>query len=315
MIRRNAILTSVVAAAVLLIGAAGTFAQTDAELLARAKNLKPHGRNLHLASGEAKTPTDGSFRVFLLAGQSNMVGQGQASEFSASQVAKYRKPNPRVLIWADDRWQYLVPSGRFGPEVAFAHEMAERWPDQTIGIIKIAIGGTGICAFESEWTRKRADRSRDAHKGPLYVEMIESIRDARKVSKFELAGFAWKQGGKDGRNVELGREYLDNLTKLIADLRRDTGEVNLPAFICTVLPLEQLKKRLADPGIQARLKTRPGMADVLVAQSKIENLVPNTRGVYHNKLPCRADGIHFNTEGQLTLGRMIADKVESFYKK
>lgn len=313
MIRRNMPSCLWVALATLLFGGAAAIAQTDAELFERAKNFKPHGRNLILAGGEATPPTDGSFRVFLLAGQSNMVGQGRASELTGEKVSQYLKPNPRVLIWANDRWQYLVPSGRFGPEIGLAHELAERWPDQTIGIIKVAIGGTGICAFESQWSRKRADRSHDGNKGPLYIEMIESIRDARKVSKFELAGFVWKQGGNDMKNAELGREYLDNLTKLITDLRRDTGDKNLPAFICTPATLEKLKQYLSEPKPKYILKAYPAMADVLIAQSSIEGLVPHTFGVYYGRLPVHQNG-HINTEGQLTLGRMIADKVETYYK-
>ena len=62
-----------------------------------------------------------------------------------------RKGNDRGLMLEDGRWQPLRPFHRypeslrkkfgltefsFGPEIAFAHAMAEAWPNETIGIVK-----------------------------------------------------------------------------------------------------------------------------------------------------------------------------------
>ena len=56
-------------------------------------------------------------RVFLLGGQSNMVGQGLSGELPAELLV----PNPRVLIFENGKWQPLRPlKHTFGPEVAFA---------------------------------------------------------------------------------------------------------------------------------------------------------------------------------------------------
>jgi hypothetical protein len=35
--------------------------------------------------------------------------------------------------------------------------------------------------------------------------------------------------------------------------------------------------------------------------------------VQHGKLPVKADGIHFNTEGQLRLGMMTAAAIKTYY--
>jgi len=74
-------------------------------------------------------------KVFILAGQSNMVGQGRPEELPKNQQ------NVRVM----GRNGRLVPmnvQGRFGPEVSFAQEIAEAWPDETIVLIKHARGRT-----------------------------------------------------------------------------------------------------------------------------------------------------------------------------
>jgi hypothetical protein len=42
----------------------------------------------------------------------------------------------------------LVPSNKFGPGVFLPHQLADFWPDATIGIIKVSCGATGRSAFE-----------------------------------------------------------------------------------------------------------------------------------------------------------------------
>jgi len=97
-----------------------------------------------MGGGEAAISKDGKFRVFVLMGQSNMHGVARAAELEAP----YNEKHDRIRIWANGRWEYFVARNRFGPGVSMAHQLAEFWPDDTIGIIKVASGGTGIRAFE-----------------------------------------------------------------------------------------------------------------------------------------------------------------------
>jgi lysophospholipase L1-like esterase len=50
------------------------------------------------------------------------------------------------------------------------------------------------------------------------------------------------------------------------------------------------------------------------AQNRAARDIPNTVTVHHGKLPL-VDAVHFNHEGQVTLGKMTADAVEAFPKK
>ncbi len=270
-------------------------------------------RGLKNAGGKAPVPTRGRFRVFILSGQSNMVGQATTGELADEQAA-LRKPHERIRVWSSGQWEYLVPARRFGPEVGLAHELAKAWPEDTIGIIKIAVGGTGILAFVPDWKREEAALTGDAHKGPIYNDIVACVRAAREVSKFELAGFAWKQGGKDMRKPEVARNYLVHLKRLVEGLRRDTGVPELPVFIGTPLSLDELEAALGRPELAKARRGRPGLAGVLRAQNEAAKQIPHCRTVVHGRLPVRADGIHFNTEGQLTLGKLFAKAILDYYR-
>jgi len=300
--RRTALLMLIVLAAV------GTTA-----LAGQAPEPGSRNRGIKNAGGKAPVPTTGRFRVFILSGQSNMVGQGLMNELTDEQAA-YRKPHDRIRVWYDGRWEYLVPERRFGPEVSLAHELANAWPQDTIGIIKVAVGGTGILAFVPDWKKEEADLTGDAHKGPIYEDILASVRAARKVSEFDLAGFVWKQGGKDTRNPQTAKDYLKHFTRLVEGLRKDTGAANLPVFIGTHLSAEELAKANTDPRLAKARRGRPALLDVLRAQNAAAKAIPHCRTIVHGSLPVRPDGIHFNTEGQLTLGRMFAKAILEYYR-
>ena len=270
----------------------------------------PSGIDASLGGGAAPIPKTGTFRVFILSGQSNMVGQGEASELPED----LRKPHDRIRIWCGGTWQYLVPSRRFGPEVSVARELAKAWPDDTIGIIKVAIGGTGILAFVPDWKKEHADRTGDGHKGPLYKRMTECFEAARKISTFEVGGFVWKQGGKDAKPGGASKEYLTHFRSIVEGLRKDTATPEMPVFVSTSVSKAQIEKFIDSPEYKARLgKGRPGMLDVLRAHNEAAEKIPHCRTVVHGKLPLRPDGIHFNTEGQLKQGQLIAKAILAYY--
>ena len=257
-----------------------------------------------MGAGVASIADSGKFRVFILAGQSNMTGSGQANELEPP----HNQTHDRIRIWANGRWESFVPQKKFGPGVAMAHQLAGQWPDDTIGIIKVAIGGTGILSFQPDWTSESADRTGDGRKGNLYQDITDAVKAARKVSDFEITAFAWKQGGKDMKSLDLGNEYLANFEKMITSLRTEFEAPEMPAFIATYLTREEF-----DNYDGPTSKSRPGAAGVIKAQLDAPDKIPHVVTFSQGKLPCCPDGIHFNTEGQLKLGRMYADAVEKYY--
>jgi hypothetical protein len=301
-----------------------------------------------MGGGEAAIPKSGKFRVFVLMGQSNMTGAARAKELKPP----YNEKHDRIRIWANGRWEYFVPRVRFGPGVTMAHQLAELWPDDTIGIIKVASGGTGIRGFEKNWSKERADRTFDGKKGSLYKDLMNAVAEAKRNSKPEFSGFVWKQGAADGTKRDLSEEYYDTLKLLISDLRTDLGAPNLPVFVLSYMNDEELLKvvlsymsdedlhKVRNPAGKPPVKDvdlleavltylddtnspkfrkaagkRPYIATVIAAQNRAGRELPNVTTVQPGELPRIGGGNnHINAEGQIKLGKIAASAVEEFYK-
>ena len=91
-----------------------------------------------------------------------MQGAGLAKDLKPP----YTEKHDRIRIWANGRWETFVPIQRHGPGVSFAHQLADFWPDDTIGIIKVAVGGTGIRGFEKN-CGQRCDHGGRRHSAEL----------------------------------------------------------------------------------------------------------------------------------------------------
>ncbi len=296
-----------------------------------------------MGGGEAAIPKDGKFRVFVLMGQSNMTGTARAAELKSP----YTEKHDRIRIWANGRWEYFVPRNRFGPGVSMAHELADLWPNDTIGILKVSDGGTGVRAFEKNWTKERAARTFDGNKGSMYKDLMNAVAAAKKISQPEFGGFVWKQGAADGTKKDLANEYFDTFKLLVSDLRTDLVASDLPVFILSTMNDQDLLKRalatmndedvlkakksaskpplndaellkvlvsyMSDLPKAKKLSGRPYIATVIMAQNRAGREIPNVVNVHHGKLPVGEDGIHLNAEGQIKLGKITASAIEKFY--
>ncbi|MBK1880433.1 sialate O-acetylesterase [Pelagicoccus mobilis] len=294
-----------------------------------------------MGAGEATISKDGKFRVFVLMGQSNMHGAGRATNLRAP----YTETHERIRIWANGRWEYFVPTQRHGPGVSFAHQLAEFWPNDTIGIIKVAVGATGINAFAKDWSFERAQLTYDGKKGPLYQDLMNAVVEARRVSNPEFCGFFWKQAAADGSKKELAAAYYKSLETLIADLRTDLEVPDLPVFIPSYMTdkkllrmatsavgkevaaktptatndVERLEALLSylerTDGLNKVFGKRRYLAQVIMAQNRAGREMSNVTTLYDGDLPRIGGGNpHYNSEGYVILGQKTADAVEAHYK-
>lgn len=252
-------------------------------------------------------------KLFIMSGQSNMVGQGEEKKLTP----ELREGDPRVMMFEGGKWQPLKPAGNnkmvdspsFGPEIGFAHRMAEAWPDETIGIVKQAIGGTGILAWSPTWTKEQADRTGDAKRGNLWKVLTGKVAAAQKAAPCEVVGFLWMQGSKDMKN-DTGAEYLQNLKTLVTAMREKNEQPFLPfvlgSYRQTGMPddLSAIKDQITE-----RMdKSRRWGYDVSQAQYDIQKVAPPSRMVPLRNLPIHGNGNgHYNTAGQLELGRLFAE--------
>lgn len=181
---------------------------------------------------------DTTLRVFVFAGQSNMVGADSRVEDidDFPPFAGLGEPQPEVKFsycigreekLESDGWVALAPvEGMVGPELSFARRVREhvRAP---LAIVKIAAGGTTL----------GADWNPDAPAGfELYPLALARVRAAlaeleRKKIAYRLEGFVWHQGENDMFDAGFEANYGENLARFLECWRRDLGTPDLRFYL------------------------------------------------------------------------------------
>jgi hypothetical protein len=213
-------------------------------------------------TGLADQPKKGPLKVFILAGQSNMEGQGKIAcdltknggKGSLDYVAHHpatAKAFKGVLgkdgkwIVRDDVWiwylgrkgkltvGYGVNQGMIGPELGFGLAVGDAFDSQAL-LIKVAWGGKSLA-------KDFRPPSSGGETGPSYKELIRHVKGVLADLNtnfpdydgkgYELAGFGWHQGWNDRINQAYNDEYEKNLANFIRDVRKDLGVAKLPFVI------------------------------------------------------------------------------------
>lgn len=180
----------------------------------------------------------GIVRVFVFAGQSNMVG----ADSNAADVDRYpaftgaAEPQPKVRFWyvigredkrRSDGWTELQPVGDLvGPELTFARELAAH-SNAPVAIVKVAAGGTTL---GTDWNPDRPEGFR------LYPLALATVREAladldRRHVRWRLEGFVWHQGENDMFDDACRTAYADNLARFLACWRRDLAAPGLRFYV------------------------------------------------------------------------------------
>ncbi len=220
---------------------------------------------------EAEPPTKGPVKVFLLAGQSNMEGQGvvdldhpeyynggqgnlehvMSNPANAARYAHLKDSEGKWTVRKDVWVWYKTPNAglkkggltigytgyggnhHIGPELQFGHVIGDHIDNQVL-LIKTAWGGKSL--FEDF-----RPPSAGGQVGPYYRQMLDEYREVlADLDKhfpdydgrgWELAGFVWFQGWNDMCTPEAVPEYEQNLVHLIKDLRKELKRPDLPIVI------------------------------------------------------------------------------------
>jgi len=226
-------------------------------------------------------------KVFILAGQSNMEGQGiikldpkrnegkGSLEYLVKNPAtaeRYRHLVDKTGQWLvrDDVWiwclgrkggltvGYGAKENLIGPELEFGHVLGDYYENQVL-LIKIAWGGKSLA-------KDFRPPSSGGAVGPYYTDVLKLTREVLANLKtyfpgydgrgYELAGFGWHQGWNDRVNQAFNDEYEKNLANFIRDIRQDLGVKNLPFVI-------------AETGMSGREETHPRALSLMRAQAAV----------------------------------------------
>ncbi len=246
-------------------------------------------------------------RVFVFAGQSNMVG----SDAHANRIDEYPEfqgvgvPQEDVrfsyLLGHDGQksqgWEALRPLEAFGPEITFARRVRQYSPGP-IAIIKSAVGGTTVAR---DWNPEAPD---DGLK--LYPKTLQLIRESLQAleqqgQRYQLEAVLWHQGENDMLDRGLVSNYASGLETLMGRLRQDLGLPQLKWYIAEV----------SEKGIWG-MDHRAQLGELFRQQARV--LSRDSQAVWvpssHLAFDVMGSGqphYHFGTQGQLQLGQAFAD--------
>lgn len=245
-------------------------------------------------------------KVFLFAGQSNMVG----SDAHAGRIDDYPMfkgagvPRDDVLFArlpekeqsAPAAWGPLQPMDAFGPEITFAR-LVKAHDDSPIAIIKSAIGGT-TAAFD--WNPDAPEKGQKLY--PRTLKLVqESLKELDKRGlRYRLEGVMWHQGENDMLDTKLNKNYAAALTRIITQLRKDLNVPELKWYLGEV----------SEKGIWG-MDNRPNLAILRQQQDEVLKADPLLRWVPTSHLAFEVMGsgqphYHFGTQGQLQMGEAFA---------
>ncbi|WP_437840320.1 sialate O-acetylesterase [Sorangium sp. So ce1153] len=277
-------------------------------------------------------------KVFVLAGQSNMVGFGVGRDLPPELGSQpdiwydhynpdAREGGPYASATSTD-WGPLEPKGdarRYGPEITFGRAVAAAFPEHRIAIVKVAQGGTNLV---DHWGRGLPPDPEVLYKSQLYHTLLGSLDSATytgdrallypdEVTRldgalarleseghdYEIAALVWMQGENEA-GWSAAFRYGDLLRSFIATVREDLRVPDLPVVLGRVS--DNLYPANGGPIAAGR---EANIDAVRAAQVAVADEVPRVAWVDTDDFAPRApdDGYHFDSTAYQVLGQRFAD--------
>lgn len=260
--------------------------------------------SLGILTAASKEPV----RVFIFAGQSNMVG----SDSKVADIARFppfiglENPQPKVKFsycigrenkMRSDGWVDLQPVDNVvGPELSFARKVTQHL-DAPIAIIKCAAGGTHL---GGDWN---PDEPEGFKMYPLALDLIRTslAEFDKKNIPYRIEGFMWHQGENDMFNEDYLKNYGPNLANFFTKVRRDLKTPNLKFYV----------GELCTKTIWG-MDLRPSMHAISEGQKSVTNADPLAEYIPTSHVGVEIGGsvglhYHYGTLGQLEHGENYAD--------
>ncbi|NNU79068.1 hypothetical protein HMH01_01335 [Halovulum dunhuangense] len=189
--------------------------------------------------------------------------------------------------------QMTVASQGVSPAHAFALAIEKRTPPgRTVLIVACARGGSQLVGSEAGWNPDGTG----AVGGTLYAGMVARTQAALALNPdSRVRGLLWAQGESD-RSATMDQSYPPAFAAMLARLRADLAEPELPAMILGPMPDDAAPDQALFLQTQARLDQDSGHATA----------IPHVHYVARPAGWMSADGTHPVAEGNRIAGRLAA---------
>ncbi|MCD8849374.1 sialate O-acetylesterase [Staphylococcus arlettae] len=215
-------------------------------------------------------------KSILLVGQSNMAGRGFITDVEPI-------INEHIKVLKNGRWQFMeepIHQDRavagIGPAASFAQLWVDEHPNETLGLIPCADGGTSI----DDWAPDQI----------LTRHAISEAQFAMETS--ELIGVLWHQGENDSNNDKY-QNYQEKLQQFIAHMRHALDQPDLPFIV------GGLGDYLGQSGFGQSATQYQEINQII---QSVSNSDPHCYFVTEQGLRSNPDGIHINAPSQRIFG-------------
>lgn len=251
---------------------------------------------IFLVSKVSAEEPKGVINLFVMAGQSNMLGSKGFAKDYPSAPADLEKDKFIYLNWtipsskrtivginhreSPDWTQLESQAGIFGPEVTFARTAINHM--NPVAIFKYSVGGTSLYY---DWGGPGS--------GGLYDDMLAKLSDAfgklrRRGHHIRIRGLIWVQGESDAEYPMMANQYYSRMRELIRHFRASQGYVKLPVILGVDEQHPWVKKNPVIVKAQQQLSTE----DNCIAATSMRGL-------------SKADETHLNASGILKHGERL----------
>ncbi len=245
--------------------------------------------------------------IYLLGGQSNAEGRALNSNLPASLQGS--QADVMFFYDVDGSWGTLAPgtgglsttggnASQFGPEVTLGRTLADDNPDRNIAIVKYGVGNTNL---HTQWDPD--DTGADNQYDDFVTTVNNAISTLPAGVTYSIKGMLWMQGENDapttsGNGVSTNSlAYEAYLTNFISSVRTEFGVPEMPFVIGQLGHLRDVPV------------SNTNWTIVQSAQARVAALDPNVAMVINTDLQLK-DLVHYNAEGQQTLGTNFAKALQ-----
>ncbi len=271
-------------------------------------------------------------KVFILAGQSNMDGRGDASKLSKAEMKLLSNASQKIYfvykgtvgegnaiqykgaLDFTNPWSFVKKKFRiekcFGPELFFGIELVKNHPKHDYLFIKRSQGGTSLYgAWNPNWSFEKASFFNEQYKPKLYQDFINLVdAELAKLNpdSYEIVGMLWVQGETDSNTINgsiAADTYHQNLENLVNSVREHYYIPNLP-FLILGVGSKKVQK--------AMFEVSKKLNNVSFIERSNEVNKINYTPIYTHKWKDKHVG-HYNYEGMKKIGQLFFESYQASY--